>query len=347
LSSKRPPRLFWLSLVFALACGVIFQSTTVIGPDETTTAETRIAIERALLSDPGIAQLWEQQLAAMTRYLEGRGAEVEPLEEQKRSGLIATRTFPDLLALNESLSGDDLSLFETFTLKRWRGEYIFEAQTTSALIRQRIQQITGLNEEQLFLVQFPLEIRLQLPGELIRTNAVSVDQAGMQTWQVVWFFDEQHSLYANSKVPLIPPAILTLADGTRVKDARAGVDFAGTGEPGSDIRLLRLEGDRRSTLANGTIAADGRWRLERVNLESVGQYNLIVEEQVEDRLLGSGQTHVDYRLLQPVVLVPGYFACSEGIFQTDIAWHWNTLGPPSNPLLQTKTGLIFFEAGAV
>lgn len=331
VSESRVPALrsawrLWLAplLLASLACGIVVQSTTVVHEDESSTTEVTVAMERTLLSEPSVASRWQALIAEMTAGLDERGAVVVPYDDGRLNGLQASLSFPDLESASATLSGDELSLFDSFTLKRWRGEIVFEAHTTSALIRQRVQQITGLSEAELLLVQFPLYLSLQLPGTFLYSNADQTAPGGVQTWAINWLADSEHTLHANSQVPLISPVITEPAAGTRIRDASAGVDFAGTGEPGADLGLYRVEGDARTELARGVVGTDRQWRLDGVRLGEPGQYSLSVEERTDNDTAASEQSVLEYRPLEPIVFVPGYYACSAGLTGEDVNWE---IGP--------------------
>lgn len=328
-----------------LACGILFQSSTLIQEDQSSTTTLTIAIDQALLSDPDVASRWEEQVHNISGYLQQRGGVITAYDSTAYSGIQASFSFPDLLTLNSALTGSDISLFQAFTLKRWRGEFVFEARTTSALIRQRMMEITGLSEGELLLVQFPLEISIRLPGQLTRSNSFQTGADSTQTWAINWLVDQEHYLYATSRVPLIPPVIEQPVTGTRIKDAEAGVDFAGTGEPGADIRLFRVQGSTRTMAARGSAAEDGTWLLPDVAMGEPGEYQFQVEETTDHESALSNLPAIELRPLEPIVFVPGYYACSEGIFQTNINWHW-TLYPTSFPASDLiDTGLLIFTTG--
>jgi len=328
----------YILALLTLACGILFQSTTVVREDQSSTTTLTVAMDKSLLQDASIAEGWQQQVAEMTAYMQQRGATTQTYDDAQYNGVQASISFPDLVSLNSRQSGEELSIFDSFSLKRWRAEFVFEAHTTSTLISQRILQITGLSESELLLVQFPLNISLQLPGDLIRSNANQIDVDGMQTWAIDWWFQEEHSLYASSSVPLIPPVITAPESGMRIKDASSGVNFAGTGEPGADIRLYRVEGDQRNLLSTGQIDIEGQWALPAVQIGAPGQYVIQVEEVTDHESAWSNQPNLEYRPLEPIVFVPGFYSCSEGLFQTNINWHWG-LYPSNNPEWAT-TGLI-------
>ena len=332
---------FWLLPVISIstmACIIIFESMTVVGEDGSSISTLTIAIDQIVLDDPTIAQEWVQQLDQISGFLEGRGAEVNPYSKGRYSGVQASISFSDLATLNASLSSEGVSIFDEFTLKRWRGEFLFEAHTTSTLITQRISQITSLNDSELLLVQFPLNISVQLPGELIRSNADQTGSNGIQTWMLDWWFQDDHHLFATSRVPLIPPIIIQPESNVRIMDASEGVDFAGTGEPGADIHLYQIEGDQRRILAEGVIDASGNWSLESMEFGFPGQYIFQLEESTFYEQRQSDPLGFEYRPLEPIVFVPGFYSCSEGIFQQDINWHWGLF--PSNDPGWLSTGLI-------
>ena len=343
MKSKKSHQVVQLTLVTAvvivtLACGIIFQSITIVDEDENSTTVLTIAMDKSLLMDASINQRWQQQIDAMTEYMLRHGAVVQPYDDDLYKGIQGSITFPDLDSLNVQQSSEELSIFDSFTIKRWRGEFVFEAHTTSALISQQILQITGISESELLLVQFPLNISLQLPGDLIRTNADQIDGNEMQTWAIDWWFQEEHPLYATSRVPLIPPVITEPETGARIKDASEGIDFAGTGEPGADLYLYRVEGDQRTVMATSQIDATGQWTLPTVQLGELGQYVFQVEERTDHESYWSDQPSLEYRPLEPIVFVPGFYSCSEGIFHQDLKWHWGWF-PSDDPGWET-TGLV-------
>src|SRR3989304_2553454 len=83
-----PCRLALIILPLALlACGIIFQSTTIVQENESNTTILTIAIDKSLLIDQSTAQQWQQQVTTMTSYLEQRGATVQPYDIDQYSGL--------------------------------------------------------------------------------------------------------------------------------------------------------------------------------------------------------------------------------------------------------------------
>ena len=133
--------------------------------------------------------------------------------------------------------------------------------------------------------------------------------------------------------------------GLRIRHGGA-VDFAGTGEPGADIVLYRLASGERVPLATGEISATGDWQLPAVTFPEPGQYELILETSTDQETLATDIFGIQYRPLPPIVFVPGYYSCTEGILNQDV--DWQIPNPPSvlgsaltnNMLNPNTTGLF-------
>jgi hypothetical protein len=164
--------LLFLALV-ALACGVLVESQTLVNDDGSSSSSLFIVMDRSLYDlDPSIAASWDEQKVKITQLLQERGATVTPFSDTQYDGLEAKVTFPDLETLTAAQSGEDLSLFTSFILKRWRGEFVFEAHTNGQYIAQRISQITGISSTELYLLtDLNLGLGLKLPGTLINHDA--------------------------------------------------------------------------------------------------------------------------------------------------------------------------------
>jgi len=126
-------------------------------------------------------------------------------------------------------------------------------------------------------------------------------------------------MLARSRVPLIPPVVSEPVAGLRIR--RGGeVTFAGQGEPGADLVLYRVQGEERTPLAVGVVDARGNWVLSDVKFPERGAYSLIVEETTDSDVVTSSLHNIEYRPLPPIVFVPGFFACTNGVLNTDMVW---------------------------
>jgi pimeloyl-ACP methyl ester carboxylesterase len=326
--------------LLTLACGIVFKSTTVINDDQSSTTRITVGIPKDFLAaDPQIAQRWEQIKRNVRAYAEQNGGVVSEYDEGTTSGLDLDFGFTDFETINETLSSPGTGLFRNFELRRWRGVVTFEASTTSALLQERILVITGLTPEELFFVNFPLEIRLFLPGQLIESNATSILENSEQVWSINWLVDEQHLFSAKSRVPLYPVVITSPSYGERITDPTRRTTFTGTGEPGADLRLYRIYADgTRTLIGSGVIDQEGQWELVSVELGDPGVYVFQAEEITEYETQTSGQEpKVEVRPRSPIIFVPGYYACAEGVLHFDVQWQQSG----SELLPQQMASLLF------
>ena len=303
--------------LFTLACGIQAESQTTVYENGSSASSLFIILDKE--SQQLVAEQWENQKEIITQLLIERGATVTPYEDEKYDGLEANIAFPDLATANQALSGDELSFFSSFSLRRWRGEFIFEAYTNGPYVKQRVQELSSLQENELLLANLSLGLGLQLPGTLVYEDADETRSDGMLFWAINWLSDEEYTMLARSRVPLIPPVITQPTSGIRIRQG-GSVDFAGQGEPGADITLYRVQGDERIPLYTGTIDADGIWSFTEVTFSERGEYILLLEEKTDTETLVSPVTNITYRPLPPIVFVPGYYACTKGLVNIDFNW---------------------------
>jgi pimeloyl-ACP methyl ester carboxylesterase len=323
----------------------------VVRNDESSTTRLTVGIYKELLSaDPLVANRWAQVLANLRSYAELHQGVVTEYDEGSSSGLDIDFNFQNLEEITQILSEQQTGIFESFQIRRWRGVISLEGNTTSALLQKRISEITGLSTNEILLINFPLEVNLLLPGRLIDSNADLVKDNDEQTWYINWLADGQHLFAAHSQVPLIPLVIEEPANGTRISDPMLTVTFRGTGEPGADLRLYKIDpAGTRTQIASGRITADGSWELAGVDLGEPGDYKIEAEEETEyEKLVSGEQSELEVRPRSPVIFVPGYYACSEGLLGFDVQWQdtgMELLNPEAEGLLITveewlSTGLL-------
>lgn len=337
---------YWLIYSLALltlACGILVESQIKVKEDGSSVSSLFIVMDKD--SREIYAQQWAEQKAHITRLLEENGATVIPYSDDVYDGLEAQIEFSNLTSLNAMQSGNELSLFTEFSLRRWRGEFIFEAYTNGPFVRAQMEKISGVTSTELFLANMNIGLGLKLPGTVVYHDADEIRADNMLFWSVDWRSAQRYTMLARSRVALIPPVIVEPASGLRIR--RGGsVEFAGSGEPGADIVLYRIKDDIRTPLAIGVIDEYGEWVLSNVEFVEQGEYSLIVEETTDTDTATSALLGISYRPLPPIVFVPGYYACTNGILNADITWYGSgahtQLGEVNqNSLLDfTATGIL-------
>lgn len=316
-----------LALFLNLACGLSVYSITAVEKSGKTTTAITISIEKALLEmDPQYVEAWKKIRIDMQERLETAGLEVEQFDNDLLTGLVASIEMQDLPSLNAKLSGTNLSIFQTFELKRWRGEYTLRATTSSDYIVQRAVEFTGARQDQIQGMATPLTIIFVIPGEVVESNATQVDAAsGGLAWVLPWNLPgAEYELTARLTAPLLAPVISTpisTDDSNQLytPGPNGGLDFAGTGEPGAEILLHRLVNDQRVFLARGVVGADQKWQLPNVRLAESGTYRV-----------------------EPVVMVGDQYQFGEPItFQyitPDLEWLDQSPRGDTNPILLPQYG---------